>query len=325
MKSLCLPYCPGIPWDINDQDMIVKKLKGEFRSLTTKNINVVCHGGLLESFFSTFCIEYFKLKYPEKNIFWHGREEFKEIIKLQGAANYSSEITKEISGSYPIHFFKDKENNAYFNLLDNYFEYHTYLGKKIKKNKNNFIDIFNKNFMLDKLLNYPFVLRNQDRDIEFEAWCKLNKYVINKPYILILPDRLTHSLHKLDFINFSMMELRALSSVLALQGIQTIIMSDDPSKYYGNFKFIKYSFTRFLSLARNAKIVLSRQPDYSIISLLLFKNNTYSYFLRHMPKIKLKPTMRRVKGAVDPDWRHIKRQDALPSIIEQITRKIYER
>lgn len=325
MKSLCFPYCPGIPWDINDKNMIVKKLKGQPSALMTKNINIVCHGGLLEAFFSTFCIEYFRTKYPEKNILWHGREEFKNIIKIQGVANYSSEVTEGIANSYPIHFFKDKENNTYFNLLNNYFEYHTYLGKSIKKNKNNFIDVINKNFMIDNLLDYPFKMRDEIKDFELDSWCKLNKNVINKPYILILPDRLTHSLHKSDFINFSPMELRALSSVLSVQGIQTIIMSDDPSKYTGNFRFIKYSFTRFLFLAQNAKIVLSRQPDFSIISLLLFKNNTYSYFLRHMPKIKLKPTIRRVKGSVDPDWKYLKRQETLPFMIEQITRKIYER
>jgi|LauGreDrversion4_2_1035121.scaffolds.fasta_scaffold25751_2 hypothetical protein len=325
MKRLCLPYCPGIPWDINDQDMIVKKLNGDPRYLLTKNINIVCHGGLLESFFSTYAIEYIKTKYPEKNIFWHGKEEFKDLIKNQGLANYSSEITEEISNSYPIHFFKDKENNTYFNLLDNYQNYHTYLGRDFKKNKNNFIDVFNKNFMIDNLLHHPFKSRNISQDFEYTAWCKLNKNVLSKPYVLILPDRLTGSMHKQDFVNLTMMELRALSSVLSLNGIQTIIMSNDHSKYYGNFKFIKYSFSRFLSLAQNAKVVLSRQPDYSIISLLMFKSSTYSYYLRHMPKIKLKPTMRRVKGAVDPEWRYLKYQNTLPAMIEQIIRKIYER
>lgn len=45
MKSLCFPYCPGIPWNINDQDIIVRKLNGQEQFLLTKDLNIVCHGG----------------------------------------------------------------------------------------------------------------------------------------------------------------------------------------------------------------------------------------------------------------------------------------
>lgn len=324
MKTKCLPYCPGIPWNINDQEVIIKKLNGDPGALLTKDLNIVCHGGLLESFFSTFAIEYLNFKYPSKKILWHGSAEFKDIIDRQGIAFYSGDITKEIADSYPIHFFKDRDNNTYFNFLDNYLEYHTYLGKKIKKNKLNFIDTLNKNFMLHNLIDHKMTIRTESKDLEFKSWCKLNKNVINKPYVLILPDRLTSSMHHLDFINLSAMELRALSSILNSKGIQLIIMSDDHSKYYGNFKFIKYSFERFLSLAKNAKTVLSRQPDFSLISLLMFKSNTYSYFLNHMPKIKLKPSMRRI-GAVKENWSYLKRSNTLQNIIDHVSKDVYGR
>ena len=71
MKSLCLPYCPGIPWNINEQNIIVRKLNGDSNSLLTKDLNVVCHSGLLESFISTFAIEYLNYKYPSKKILWY--------------------------------------------------------------------------------------------------------------------------------------------------------------------------------------------------------------------------------------------------------------
>jgi hypothetical protein len=325
MKTLCLPYCPGIPWNINDQEVIVRKLNGDPQALLTKDLNIVCHGGLLESFISTFAIEYLKYKHPYKKIIWHGSQEFKHVIDYQGIATYSNEITSEVANSYPIHFFKDKENNTYFNLLDNYLDYHTYLGKKIKKNKMNFIDTFNKNFMLENLMKHKLQCRNKPEDLEFISWCNLNKNILNKPYVVILPDRLTTSMHHLDFMNFSMMELRGLTSVLNSKGIQVIIMSNDPSKYYGNFKFIKYSFARFLSLAVNSKIVLSRQPDFSLIALMISRANVYSYMIRHMPKIKLKPSIRRIKGRIDPDWKYLKRQNTIPLLIEDITRRIYER
>ncbi len=325
MKSLCLPYCPGIPWNINDHGVIVRKLNGDPNTLLSKNLNIVCHGGLLESFFSTFAIEYLHLKHPSKKILWHGNEEFKSLILNQGIAFHSNEITKEISDSYPIHFFKDKENNTYFNFLDNYLEYHTYLGKKVKKNKLNFIDTLNKNFMLDNLLSFKVQNRLKAKDIEFESWRKLNKSILNKPYVLVLPDRLTTSLHHLDFINFSSMELRALASVLNSKGIQMIVMTDNQSRYYGNFKFIKYSFDRFLNLAENAKVVLSRQPDFALISLIMFQSNIYSYFVKNMPKIKLKPTIRRVKKQVDAEWRYLKRQNTLQYLIDNIVRNVYER
>lgn len=210
-------------------------------------------------------------------------------------------------------------------MLDNYFNYHTYLGKKIKSNKLNFIDTINKNFMLSKVLDHKIKFRVDVRDKEFESWLKLNKTILSKPYVLFLPDRLTSSLHNSDFINFSPMEIRALASVLNSKGIQVIVMSNDQSKYYGNFKFIKYSFNRFMHLAESAKVVLSRQPDFSLISLIMYKTNTYSYFLRHMPKIKLKPTIRRIKGQVDPNWKYLKWQNTLPNLIDSIVRSVYER
>jgi hypothetical protein len=325
MKSLCFPYCPGIPWNINDNNVIVRKLNGMADYLLTKDLNIVCHGGLLESFISTFAIEYLNFKYPSKKIIWHGSKEYENIIMRQGIASFSGDISKEISESYPIHFFKDKENNTYFNLLDNYFNYNTYLGKKIKPNKLNFLDTLNKNFMVAKLLDHKTKFRVRNVDSQFDLWLKLNKNVLTKPYVLFLPDRLTSSLHHLDFINLSPVEIRALASVLASKGIQVIIMADDQSKYYGNYKFIKYSFDRFMYLAENAKVVLSRQPDFSLISLIMYRNATYSYMIRHMPKIKLKPTMRRVNGQVDPGWKYLKWQNTLPHLIDNIVRNVYER
>lgn len=325
MKSLCFPYCPGIPWNINDNNVIVRKLNGIADYLLTKDLNIVCHGGLLESFVSTFAIEYLNFKYPSKKILWHGSKEYENIIMRQGIASSSGDISKEISESYPIHFFKDKENNTYFNLLDNYFNYNTYLGKKIKPNKLNFLDTLNKNFMVANLLDHKTKFRVRNVDSQFDLWLKLNKNILNKPYVLFLPDRLTSSLHHLDFINLSPVEIRALASVLASKGIQVIIMADDQSKYYGNYKFIKYSFDRFMYLAENAKVVLSRQPDFSLISLMMYKNTTYSYMIRHMPKIKLKPTIRRVNGQVDLNWKYLKWQNTLPHLIDNIVRNVYER
>lgn len=324
MKSIYLPYCPGIPWTINDHQVIIRKLNGSADKLLTNNLNIVCHGGLLEAFLSSFAIEYLHYKYPSKNIIWHGLYEFKDIFKHQGIASVSNDISQDVAESYPIPMFKDRENNTYFNLLDNYFNYSTYLGKKFKKNKINFIDTINKNFMVGNLLDHPLNFRVSHHDPEFDAWKHLNKAILKKPYMLILPDRLTTSLHHLDFIKFSMMELRGLASVLASKGIQMIVMSDDASKYYGNFKFIKYSFNRFVNLSQNAKFILSRQPDFSLISLFISKAHVYSHYVSHMPKVKLKPTFRRVrKETFDPYMRYLPRTDTLSFLIDDISRRLY--
>ena len=324
MKSIYLPYCPGIPWTINDNQVIVRKLNGSADKLLTNNLNIICHGGLLETFLSSFAIEYLHYKYPSKSINWHGSYEFKDILRQQGIASISGDITQDIAESYPIPMFKDRDNNTYFNLLDNYFDYSTYLGKKIKKNKINFIDTINKNFMIANLLEHPLKFRTFNHDPEFESWCKLNKNILNKPYMLILPDRLTTSLHHLDFIKFSMMELRALSSVLASKGVQLIVMSEDPSKYHGTFKFIKYSFNRFMSLSQNARFILSRQPDFSLISLFISKAHVYSHYVGYMPKVKLKPTIRRVrKENFDSYMRYLPRTDTLSFLIDDISRRLY--
>lgn len=323
MSKIYLPYSPGLPWEINKNKIIIRKNYLLNNKFITGDINVVCNGGLLESFFSTFAIEYIKYKYPYKNIIWHGPESHKFIIKNQGIATCSNLIDKKISESYPVPFFKDLDNNSYFNLLDNYFFHKDYLGNIKNKNLSNFIDTFNSNFMLDNLLEYPIKYRVSSNDNDFLNWKSLNKNILNKPYILILPDRLENSLHHLNYVNLTMMEIRGLISILSSHGIQSIVMSEDQSKYYGNIKFIKYSFDRFLELSKNAKVVLSAQPDYSIISLFGSNAHVYSYYSKYMPKIKLKSIIKRIKGRVAPDYSYVKYKNTLSMLSSDIVKRIY--
>jgi hypothetical protein len=321
MKKMFFPYCPGIPWYVGNDKVIKTKLISPVEDVITGDINVVCHGGLLESYYSLSAFEYFKLKFPYNNLIWHGDKKYKHILSSQDIARFSEKISPKIADSYPIHLFKDANNNTYFNLLNNYLNKRSYLGNKVKTNISTFIKCFNNNFMLDDLKKWSPKFRSYPEDLYFDKWKSLYKKLLEKPYILILPDKVEKSMSNSFYIGLSINEIKGLISILQSRGIYTIVMSNNNSMYYGGINYIDYDFFRFTRLAENAKVVLSRQIDFAIISQLMFKHKIYSFYNYKM-KNRSGAIMYQING-FDPTYKYMDYKNRVPSLTQAILQQVF--
>lgn len=321
MNKMFFPYCPGIPWNVDKNKIIKQKMISPISDIVTGDINIVCHSGLMESYYSMSAFEFFKTKFPYHNLYWHGNDKFSSLIKSQGIASFSNKISSKISDTYPIHLFKDVNNNTYFNLLNNYFIIKNYLGIEVNKNKINFLKWFDKNFMLDSLKNWLPKFRFLEEDIYFDKWLSLYKNIINKPYVLIIPDKIEISSSNHYYMNLTLNEIRAISSILYSHGIYTIIMSNNNSNYFGGINYIDYNFFRFLKISDGAKAVLSNQIDFSIIAYLRKNKKIYAH---HCNKIKNRVgSIMNYAYGFDINYNYISKKNKILSICDSLLSNNY--
>src|SRR5690606_22885327 len=156
------PFSPGIPWTIKNRKYIVPEIDGNTwnRVLKDKTFIITCYGGLLESFFSlAYCEAIAKIE-PYRKITWMGTTDFEYFVNAQGIASINSfDLGANIVDKYPAPIFMDKQNNAYFNVLNNYLETKSYRSKWPYYNKDICLKQLYKNCMLEWNCNIP-KLRN---------------------------------------------------------------------------------------------------------------------------------------------------------------------
>lgn len=278
------PFSPGIPWKIKSGKYVIPEMSSPLWQSVTKDkdITVVCNGGLLESFFSCTILETLNYVSPKSTLYWAGDSKFLSIIEVNGLAkkhNSSELLTQNVVSGFPVPLFLDKQNNVYFNCLNNYIKVFTYYNKLGYLDKRpSFLQIFQNSLMpwnmqfIPKLRNIP--------SVEFDNWMKLSR-LQNKSFVLLVPEITGCSQHSEICLDLEPVKIKALAAMLFQKNIATIVMTNSYSKYLDpQLQVAPFNLKLFLYLAQKAKAVLSGEADFLLISNAISRAKIISFPLK---------------------------------------------
>lgn len=269
------PFSPGVPWKINNGKYITPHISNAVwaKSVESKDPIIVSNGGLLEAYFSLVILEMLNSTFINKKKYWAGNIKFKNLININGlASTIDTKIDNDILLSFPVPMFMDKINNIYFNVMCSYIEHNSFTKTNKYKNYKPLVKQLIDNSTQTWNYNFSPKMRNWGTiPNEISNWCKINKFNLSKPFILIMLDH-TNSIHDKSCLGWSDIEIKALSGMLIPYGIQTLVFSNDMFKSYTNSSFLlKPNISWFLYMLNSASMILSESIDYLLISLMYSK------------------------------------------------------
>lgn len=265
------PFAPGIRWTIQNNKYIIPKINESewYNFISGKNIVVIGYGGLLESFYSLSIIE--ALSSLNFKTSWQGNSIYELLIKKQRISTiYKNGPDINQLNNYPVPLFCDKNNNVYINYLNNYLTIKGFAGYGEKPNKASVIEQLFSNSLLPWYENYRPMLR-EEGNAQFNNWCHQNRFHLNKPYILLLPDKTIFSSHNIDCMRWSNMEIRSFISMTRNLGLSVLIATNDKiDQFYGlPIINVPLDLNIIIKLIQSANFLLSRDIDFILMALSL--------------------------------------------------------
>ena len=260
------PFSPGIPWKILNNHFVVPEINAKIwqRVLNDKDFVISCYGGLLESFFSLLYSEILLKIEPYRNVYWMGNEDQYKIVNYQGLTKiFEYNLGIETLKDYPVPIFMDAENNAYYNVLNNYL-----ITKSFKSNKVIDTDGCISKQLLSNLMipwdDYSIKLRKFD-DYKYKSW-KKESGIENNKFIVILPK--SNSYHSVDCLGWDDRMISELASMVRHLGYKVISCNDS----YSRSTLVVNASSKIdvvLGLIMDGAVLLSKSIDYLLISMLI--------------------------------------------------------
>jgi hypothetical protein len=267
------PFAPEIPWHIKNGRYIIPKLDVNSwnKAVLDRNIVVVGFGGLFESFFSLSILEALNIRVPKKKLFWCGDPRFNYLVQANGLASlYYGPINEDTIAEYTTPLFFDNNNNAYVNFLNNYICVHTYYGKYGYQSGAAVTKQLFDNSLFNWDLNYIPKFRLLQSSPEFDQWCKREKLYINKPYMLIFPDRTGWSDHTNTCLNWNPTQIKALAAMLKQIGVSLVICTTYPGHYYGSkLHLLPVQLEYIFNLLPTAKAIMATEIDLLLVASMI--------------------------------------------------------
>lgn len=268
------PFSPGIPWQIKNGKYIIPKLNIELwnKAVENRNIVLVGFGGLFESYLSLAIFEAIHGKFPKKKIYWYGDDSFNYLVHSNGLASiYAGPLQEEQLKDYTTPFFMDNKDSLYINYLNNYIDVKTCYGREGYHREAALSRQLFENSLLPWSTSYFPKLRFLQGSIEFENWCKREKFYKNKPFVLIFPDK-GWSKHKVNCLNWSHTQVKSLAAMLKQANINLVICTSNPGLYYGSKLYLLPNKLEYIfNLLPYAKATMSQDIDFLLISLMISK------------------------------------------------------
>lgn len=271
-KTIYLPFAPSIAFKVKNSYDIICKLDSNSWNIATKDRQLIVtnFGGLFETYFSLSYFEALNKLFPNKKLYFNGNNKFSQLIHLNGLSSLVNLINEEQVIKYPSPIFLDKNNNTYFNCLNNYTKSFGYNGKFRNENYKALSKHLFKNLCLDWNINYIPQLRNIKDSIEFDKYKKFN---INKPFVLIFPDSNSgFSIHSVSTLGWNVANVKSFASMLSGKGVQSVIVTKHAGRYTGiNSVVLSPEIENILYLIEKCGYMLSEEVDFLLIGLLLSK------------------------------------------------------
>jgi hypothetical protein len=266
------PFAPAIPWRIKNGKYIIRKIDSVSwnKALDNKEVVIAGFGGLLESFMSLTILETINNLAPNKKLHWIGDGRFNYIVRSNGLANI---LNIDINlKEYTTPLFMDKSKFVFFNYLNNYLSVFTYYNKFGYYDQRAATRQIFENSLVDWNISYVPKIRHQITISEFENWAKRNKFFLNKPFVLIMPDHTGWSDHKNNCLKWSSQQVKSLAAMLYQHGIELVLCTQNEFQYYGmKLHLLPMRLDYILHILPFAKAVMASDIDILLISLLISK------------------------------------------------------
>jgi hypothetical protein len=277
MSITYFPWLPNIPLNVNNNCIKLTLNSDSWdRLLENRDPVITCFNGLIESYLSLSYAEALNKLYPSKNIYINSDKKFDKLIELNNIAKPTQLISKELIKKYPFPLFFNDGYEVFFNCSYNYL-YSETLYKKYKPYRNRAViakQIFRNSF-LPWDINYIPKFRKLDQPIEFTKWKESKKFNIDKPFVLIFPDKTDLSIHNFSELNWSIAEVKSFISMCYGSGINSIIVTKNIGRYTGiNSLVIEPKLEQILCLIEKCSYILSEEIDFLLIALTHSKNAT---------------------------------------------------
>lgn len=274
-KIRYFPFCPGIPWNCENGKYVMPEMDTDtwLSAIQDRDVVVVAHGGLLESFYSLSICEAINIIKPGKRVFWSGNEQFHDLISMQGLANiFEFELKKEKVEKYPVPLFFDRDNRVYFNCLNNYI-----IRKSCLKNSRKYSQKSNKNIILKQIcdnllvewdIRYLPKFRSAN-DTDVIKWKKQENLHLNQSYIAFFPEGVSD----ISCLGWSMQKIKEFLVLMKQLDISVILFSNNHDKYYSSdglfYKAPLNNINLLINLLLDSRVVISESVDYILLAFAL--------------------------------------------------------
>ena len=264
------PFSAGIPWRFKKGRDLIQELENEAweGAVADKDIIILAHGGLLESFFSLSISEALAKLKPLNGQFWAGNRVFKPMAQMHGLVKFKS-ITN-IAPKYPVPLFFDKKNRIYFNCLNHYLEKPTWYNRWPRPVRGLFPERIFRNSLLNWNRSFVPQLRNLSVPSEvFTTWCKVSKFWPNQRYIFLAPSHSFLSIHKRDCLGWDIRAVKQFAAMLARFNLKLAVLTDYQYDLNANIIRVPNDVDIILRLLANAWMVLAHDIDFYLVSMCL--------------------------------------------------------
>jgi hypothetical protein len=265
-KPQFFPFSAGIPWKVERGKYIVPEIDSEtwHKVLDGRDIVITAFGGLFESFFSLAAAEALVSFDPGHKLFWLGRPEYSFLVRAQNVCKFCDiNLTPDRLKSYPVPIFFDQEENAYFNLLNNYLIRTSYWGKYPEPvNAPVAQQIFN-NVMVSWRRYIP-QLRNLGTEF-YDELCRTGQLRERSRIVLIV---LNHTND--DTLQWNLHNIKEFSQLAAHKGLKVVVFTHNTRLFYGT-KILahEYDVRKVLQVMKHSWLVMSSDIDWLLIALMV--------------------------------------------------------
>jgi hypothetical protein len=214
-------------------------------------------------------LEFFAKNYSN-NLLWAGKSEFIPLLKSNGLANYFEDLKEDHLKKFTTPIFMDRDDRIYFNSLYNYKDVKTYYGSFGYHCKQPVCrQIFQNSCVPWEDIYIPELRANFQKPI----------FDFSKKFVLVIPDETIYSNNPISCLDFNLTQIVSLSQLLIQNNINTVILANDPRKYYNGFvSVLPATLDNILSLIPKSIALFSKQIDYHLISMLLTKAKLFYSF-----------------------------------------------
>jgi hypothetical protein len=269
------PFAAGIPYRADEKDVIIPKvIAANWHNLFRKKTSVLCVNsiGFIENLFT---LSYFECLYSiygsRYNMEWNGNSMYENMVLLQSLATPVDRFPMKSLIDYPVPAFFNSDRTATFiNPLNNYLEVYSFLGFRIKHNQQILLKQLFQNLMIPWNNKYIPQFRLLEMPIKLAEQAKLMKFNLKQKYILIMPDDTGMSIHKKQFLNWTISDIKSFSSMLRGTDYNLIILTSVPQKYNGiNTLIAPPTIENILWLIKGSSYVLAQEIDFLLGTLIL--------------------------------------------------------
>jgi hypothetical protein len=291
MKTTFFPFASGVPYQIKGGMYVVPNLDYEHWKYAFENKKsvIICHNGFLENLSATMILESLVSIRPFQKMEWMVNEFFKDIWKLNGLGKETDHIIEQNKLiKYPVPlFFNSSKDIVYLNCLNNYLDVYSLFGEKRYHDKRSAVRQIFQNSLVDWSHLYLPKMRNLICPEYLNKLASSARFNFNNPYILLIPDVTGMSDHDTFSLNWNINDIRSFAAMVRNTNYNLVILSPKPQRYYGIHAFISpCKIDALLFLLSKASVVLSKDVDFLISSLMLGNAKAFSLKIKNEFKIE---------------------------------------